>query len=133
MADLDAVQPEPIGANPTKSALAESAVLAKSGEAYQKVIVRSVNQNIILRWIGLVTAVVALFLLVILEAYLLCHIMWHYGHAEMLTQLAFAPIVAFTTIVAVFLFGVYRSPRASDFEEFPAGRMATLMQGGTGS
>ncbi len=77
--------------------------------------------------------IVALFLLVVLEAYLLYHIMWHYGHAEDLTQLAFAPILAFTTIMAMFLFGVFRSRRAMDFEEIPAGRMATSVQAITGS
>ncbi|MCY4261424.1 MAG: hypothetical protein OXC91_14320, partial [Rhodobacteraceae bacterium] len=67
-------------------------------------------------------------LLAALEAVLLCQIIWHYGHAEELTQLAFAPIVAFTTIVAVFLLNVFRPPRAKDDKGLHAERMAALMQ-----
>ena len=124
MTDLDDIRAESIGDTPTRNARAELVALAKSDEAYRDTIVRSVNQNIKLRWIGLAMTIVALLLLVVLEAYLLRHIMWHYGHAEDLTQLAFAPIVAFTAIITVFLFAFI--PRLPVFRFMSSGIVWSL-------
>jgi len=127
MTDLDAVRPEPVGGTPTAAALAEEAALSERKEKLWDTLVRSETQKIHLRWIGMGMAILALTLLVALEVVLLCNILWHDGHAEALAQLAFAPVVAFTAIVAVFLLGVFRPPRARDLDRLPAGRAARVV------
>jgi len=127
MADLDRIRPEPAGDAPTPATRSEEAALAEHQKNYQNALVRSETQKIHLRWIGMGMASFALLLLVALEVVLLCQILWHDGHAEALAQLAFAPVVAFTAIVAVFLLWVFRPPRARDLDRLPAGRAARVV------
>jgi len=127
MADLNAVRPEPVDETPTAAALAEEAALSERKEKLWDALVRSESQKIKLRWVGTALAMLALTLLALLEVVLLCQILWHDGHAEALAQLAFAPIVAFTAIVAVFLLAVFRPPRARDLDQLPAGRAARVV------
>ena len=124
MTDLNAVQPEPIGDMPTKDALAEIAALSVADEKYQDTIVRSEMQKIQLRWIGTVTAIGGLVLLAALEGFLVCHLLkGELGTAsvESVTLLAFAPITAFTVVLTVFLFGVFRPPPTKDLKKLPVG------------
>ncbi len=127
MDDLNSIVKEAAVDAKTGAEIAEMTSLSAYQDKYQNLILRSEKQKISLKRWAISFTFIALSAFGTMEALILIWIMQSEEN-QVLINLAFAPIVAITAILSVFLFGTFQPLRSKDLAKLPVGGLPPLLR-----